>query len=298
MSTSLRTTLGPVGLALCVPLLFSSCSPSPSSDSTEPGGSVLALLPTEGKRLDVGDEVESTLSSSDIRGADESYLEAWTVEGRPGDTFSIDLISDEFDSYLYVVGPGLEETLHDDDGGGACHARIDFTVLEPGVFHVVVTTLGARETGAFRLRVSETPQPRISRTCGGVNGHDLLELDTDGRTIRIGESHAGRLTGAELSIHSDRPVQAWALEGIGGQTVTIRLESDDFDAYLYLFGPGMAAVETNDDGPSGLDSELTVTFPESGTYVIGAASLREGAIGTYTLRVIPMGGLTEDDQDG
>ena len=249
------------------------------------GTSVLTLLSTGGRKLEIGDEVRGTLSASDHLSLNESHLEAWALKGQPGQTVSIDLVSDDFDSYLYVVGPGLGETLRDDNGGGACHSRLDFTFLEAGVFHVVVSSSSSRQTGTYQLRVSEEPGPRVAMSCGGIDGLALTALPTAGRELWRGETAFGRLSGGEASIENDRPVQAWALEGLAGETATIRLESDDYDAYLYLFGPGLTEAMSNDDGGAGLNSELTVTFPETGTYTVGAGALSSGATGSYSLTV-------------
>ena len=110
------------------------------ADAWSQGTSVLTLLNTDGRQLEIGDEVRGALSASDFITSGDSYVEAWALEGRPGQEVSIDLVSDDFDSYLYVVGPGLSETLTDDDGGGACHARVNFTILDRGVFHVVASS--------------------------------------------------------------------------------------------------------------------------------------------------------------
>ena len=249
------------------------------------GTSVLTLLRTDRRRLEIGDEVRGALSASDYVGVNESYLEAWALKGRPRQTVSIDLVSDDFDSYLYVVGPGLGETLRDDNGGGACHSRLDFTFLERGVFHVVASSSSSRQTGTYQLRVSEEPGPRVAMSCGGIDGLALSALPTAGRELRRGEPGVGRLSGGEASIDNDRPVQAWALEGLAGETAVIRLESDDYDAYLYLFGPGLTETMSNDDGGGGLHSQLTVTFPETGTYTVGAGALSSGATGSYSLTV-------------
>ena len=249
------------------------------------GTSVLTLLETDGRRIKAGDEVQGSLSASDYVDVGGSYLEAWAFRGKQGDRVTIDLISDDFDSYLYVVGPGLSETLRDDDGGGACHARVELNVLERGVFYVVASTSGSGRTGTYRLRVSDEPTPRAAMSCGGIEGQRLTALSTEGRELERETPNFGRLTGGEPSIDNDRPVQAWALRGRAGERVTIRLESDDFDAYLYAFGPGMSEVMTNDDGAGGLDSELTFTFSESATYIVGAAALSSGSMGSYTLSV-------------
>lgn len=252
-------------------------------DSRATGTSVLTLLDTGRRSLEIGDEVQGALSASDYVGVNGSYLEAWSLKARAGQTISIDLQSDDFDSYLYVVGPGLSETLRDDDGGGACHSRLDFTVLESGVFHVVASSSGSQTTGTYRLRVSAEPQPRASISCGGVDPSALTALPTEGRELTMGEIAFGHLSGIEPSIENGRPVQAWALEGHAGERVTVRLLSDDYDAYLYLFGPGMSETMTDDDSAGDLDSELTITFPQTGRYTVGAGALSSGSSGSYRL---------------
>ncbi len=249
------------------------------------GTSVLTLLSTDGRELKIGDEVRGALSASDFITAGNSYVEAWALEGRPGQEVSIDLISDDFDSYLYVVGPGLGETLTDDDGGGACHARINFTVLDRGVFHVVASSTAWRQTGTYQIRVSEEPGPVTERSCGGVDGSELAALPTDGRQLTWLVPVRGRLSGAEATIRDGQPVQAWSLRALAGETATIRLESDDFDAYLFVYGPGMSETMSDDDSGGGLNSELTVWFPETATYTVGASALSAGSTGSYSLTV-------------
>ena len=249
------------------------------------GTSVLTLLSTDGRELEIGDEVRGALSASDFITANDSYVEAWALDGRPGQEVSIDLVSDDFDSYLYVVGPGISETLTDDDGGGACHARINFTILDRGVFHVIASSTSWRQAGTYQLRVSEEPGPVAQMSCGGIAGSELTGLPTDGRRLTWGELVRGHFTGVEATIRNDQPVQAWALEALAGETATIRLQSDDFDAYLFAFGPGMSEVMSDDDSGGGLDSELTLSFWETGTYTIGASALSSGSTGSYSLTV-------------
>ena len=259
--------------------------------------SVLTLLDTDGRELKIGDEVQGALSVSDFINTDDRYVEAWAFRGRPGQDVSIDLVSDDFDSYLYVVGPGLEETLGDDDSGGACHSRINLTVLDRGVFHVVASSSGSRQTGTYQLRLSREAGPIVEWSCGGVDGAALAALPTDGRELTWGEPVRGRLSGPEATLGDGKPVQAWTIEALEGETATIRLESEDFDSYLFAYGPGMSETMTDDDSGGGLNSELTILFPETGTYTIGAGALSTGSTGSYSLSVtdpIDMHSLSTD----
>jgi hypothetical protein len=269
-------------LAGCDPLSLSSLFQTRST-----GASILTLLDTDGRKLEVGEEMGGALSTSDFTGVNDGYLEAWSLKARSGQKLWVDLMSDDFDSYLYIVGPGISDPLRDDDSGGACNARVEFSVLESGVFSVIASSSGSRQAGTYRLRVSDEPLPAVTRSCGGVDGSALSALATPTRVLEWDTPAVGFLAGGDPSIEQGRPVHVWTLQGVAGQRATIRLESDDYDAFLYFFGPGMNEALTDDDGGAGTDSELTVTFPASGTFTVGAAALSSGSTGSYTLVVQP-----------
>lgn len=246
--------------------------------------SLFELLDPEGE-LRVGAEVRGALSAADVRAPDDSYLEAWTLEGQAGESVTVDMISDEFDTYLYVVGPGLGETLRDDDSGGACHARITFTFLETGTFSVVASSTTSQQTGPYTLRASDTPGPTAGYSCGGMNPALINDLPTDGRRLALGDVVSGNLTGESPTLDEGRKAEAWLLEGRAGDPVVVILESDAFDAYLYVTGPGLADVLYDDDGAGELNSRLTFTFPVDGDYLVVASQLSGGETGAYTIRV-------------
>ena len=63
-------------------------------------------------------------------------------------------LSDDFDAYLYIDGPGLDGAYADVDGGGGLNARIDFVAPQDGVYRLVATSYQTEVTGAYRLRVT------------------------------------------------------------------------------------------------------------------------------------------------
>ncbi len=71
---------------------------------------------------------------------------------RGGDFATIELMSEDFDSYLFLVGPGLPEPLSDDDGGEGLNSRLAISFPADGVYRVVASSLGGA-TGTFTLRV-------------------------------------------------------------------------------------------------------------------------------------------------
>lgn len=243
------------------------------------------LLDTHGRELSVGQEGRGALSSSDYVSADDKFLEAWSLEGRAGDTVTIDLTSDDFDTYLYLVGPGLAETMRDDDGGGGCNARLYVTFLESGTFRVVASSAGPRTTGPYVIQVYDEAPATPAYGCGEVNPAVVESLETGGRSLRLGRTVSGTLSSADQTIESGRPAQAWQLRGRAGDAVVVTLESDAFDAYLYLAGPGLDQVLADDDSAGDLNSRISLTFPESAVYTVVVSALEGGGSGAYTLRV-------------
>ena len=235
-------------------------------------------------RLILEQEVRGSLSASGYTSPTDAYLDVWELQGKAGESVTIDLKSADFDAVLYVVGAGLAETLDDDDGGGRCDARVEIRFLEDGVYRVVATTGAARTTGVYTIRASANPPAPPEITCGGTDPAAFAALPVAGQ-LTVGGSVGGALGAGDPRLEGDKYADAWELTGEAGQTVTIRLESDAYDAYLVVVGPGLASPLTDDDSAGELNSELTVTFPESGVYRVIATSAGTGSTGAYRLTV-------------
>lgn len=261
------------GALLCCPIPGHSQSPS-----------VLSLLPAEEDVLDVGDERTGALSASDYRSPTDAYLDAWELNGQAGASVTVDLRSDDFDAMLWVVGPGLGETLHDDDGGGGCHSRITFTFLDSGTFRVIVGSVTPGATGTYTLRTATRAEPAPSHGCGEPNPAQLAELPTEDRTLSMGSIGTGSFDFVTPSLEG-RPVEAWTLHATAGEPLSIVLEADAFDSYLYLLGPGIEGALADDDGAGDLNSRIELTPSSDGPFTVVASALSDGATGAYTLRV-------------
>lgn len=75
----------------------------------------------------------------------------------------------------------------------------------------------------------------------------------------------------------------YALTLNAGQTVSITLASDAFDAYLRLKDPSGMVVAEDDDSGGNLNSAVVFTAPSAGTYQIEVGSFGGTATGAYTL---------------
>jgi len=194
------------------------------------------------------------------------------LDASAGERVSIVMTSDDFDSYLFLSGPGLDEIMTNDDGAGDLNSLIELTLPADGPYTVVAAALSSGSSGAYTLRVEEPA--------------DLSTLPTAGRSIDLGQRVEGQLGSLDPVVVEGRRGQVWAFQGVAGQQVVIDLVSDDFDCYLYLAGPGLPEPLSDDDSGGDLDSRLTLSLPETGEYRIIASSL-SGGTGAYSLSVGP-----------
>lgn len=255
-----------------------------SAQATRSGGSMLWLVPSAGT-IESGTKQNGTLSSSDFYGPNDIYVDVWELQGTAGSSITIDLESEDFDPVLYVVGPGLAETLYDDDSGGKCNSRITLRFLESGVYRVAATTTSTRTTGVYTLSAMADAPAASQVPCGGPDPGAFMNLAVAGRIEAGGTPTSGTLDAGDPTLEDGSWAEVWEIDGQQGQTITIRLQSEAFDSFLYVTGPELGGVITDDDSGGELHSQITFTFPATGTYRIIASSVESGTSGAYTLTV-------------
>ena len=108
------------------------------------------------------------------------------------------------------------------------------------------------------------------------------------RTIALGDTVRDSLTRRDALLPAESTyAQQWRLAGRAGQTVTIDLKADAFDAYAFLLGPGLDAAAPQDDDSGGrCNARLTVRLPQTGDYFIVVTSSERFATGAFTLTVV------------
>ena len=257
--------------------------------------SLSAALPT----IRVGESVNGALTDRDSLYPDTSYFKFYqfTAPG-PSDTITLDLSSDDFDPVLIVRGDDLDNSIINDDGGPGCSSRIVRAFPSRGPYRILVNTTNSpkRQTGNFTLSITRGAKPVQEHgnadchppqgTGGGAESR--LPSRATAHSIDVGQTQQGRLsTGDVLLNHDSTYAQAWTIQGRAGQTVTIDLESDDFDAYLFLRGPGISGGRDFQDDDSGgaCNARLTATFPQDGEYEIVVNTQDHYKTGAFTLSV-------------
>ena len=114
----------------------------------------------------VGATIRDSLGRRDVLLAAEStYAQQWKLAGTAGQIVTIDLVSDAFDAYAFLLGPGLDKPPQDDDSGGRCNARLTARLPKTGDYVVVVTTSDRLATGRFTLTVVSGSRPVSLAPC-------------------------------------------------------------------------------------------------------------------------------------
>jgi hypothetical protein len=132
-----------------------------------PGAAAAQGKPAPHGTLAVGDTVRDSLTRRDVvLAAESTYAQEWRLSGRAGETVTIDLASDAFDAYAFLLGPGFDQASpQDDDSGGRCNARLSVRLPQTGDYFVVVTSRERHATGAFTLSLVAGPTPASLAPC-------------------------------------------------------------------------------------------------------------------------------------
>jgi len=113
-----------------------------------------------------GATIRDSLGARDVvLAAESTYAQPWKLAGAAGEIVTIDLTSDAFDAYEFLLGPGLDRPPQDDDSGGRCNARLTVRLPRTGDYTIVVTSTDKFATGPFSLSVSVGAKPKSLNPC-------------------------------------------------------------------------------------------------------------------------------------
>jgi Bacterial pre-peptidase C-terminal domain len=257
---------------------------------------LMTLVAAQTPVIRVGETVNGSLTKSDSLYPDNSYFKFYEFTAPVGQVITIELSSDDFDPVLIVRGADLDNSIINDDGGPGCSARISRKFPSRGPYRILVNTTAdpQKQTGRFSLSITQGSKPvqetgntdcqppqRATNTAGTSGAGSA-------HTIAIGQAQQGNLSRNDVLLTSDSTyAQAWTIQGRAGTTITIDLESEAFDAYLFLRGPGISGGRDFQDDDSGgsCHARLTATFPQTGEYEIVVNTADHYATGAFTLSV-------------
>ncbi|NEQ40526.1 MAG: tetratricopeptide repeat protein [Okeania sp. SIO3I5] len=238
------------------------------------------------KQLDLNAliEVKGNLDrESNVLSVDNSYYDLYAFEGKAGQKISIDMSSNQIDSYLILLNSNDQELAQDDDSGGEKNARIIITLPEDGTYKLLANSYEAGESGEYELKVQvigirnsgdSTPVAYSSRTRGNRTARNSGN-STPSQT-QDAESHFRQ--GFE---HHNRGEYEKA---IADYNQAIRLNSKDASTYYYR---GMAYYRNKNVKKAMLDLEKAAElFKQQGNQQWYQYSLDQ-------LKKIRLGGFTQ-----
>jgi len=100
-------------------------------------------------------EITDTLSENDIPTGVGGFARDYTVRLEDGDQVAIDLISEEFDTLVTLLGPDGTTVGENDDGpDGTTNSLLFARITQSGTYTVRVRSYAGQGTGEFLLRVA------------------------------------------------------------------------------------------------------------------------------------------------
>ena len=150
--------------------------------------------------------------------------------------------------------------------GGAGLARVGALPIQKGLQPKLKEKSLVSEMALGRTQAAS---PYLKQTAG----NDLMDTH-------------GVLEPGDRTLKGGRLIDVYQFEGAAGQTVSIVLESLDFDAYLLLVdADGQLMAENDDADPSTTDAFLTQTLPADGIYEVAASAYDSSGQGRYRLTI-------------
>ncbi len=115
---------------------------------------VVPKIPVVKGVLTFNDRLAANDAQDEARGPG-FFCKVYKVNMVKGKTYTIDMVSNQMDSYLRLEDSKKTRLLEDDDSGGNLNARIVFQPQASGTYRVIATTFGAGMQGAFTLTVRD-----------------------------------------------------------------------------------------------------------------------------------------------
>ena len=221
-----------------------------------------------------------------------SYARYYTFTlAQPSDV-TITLESNDADTYLYLrdgdvrSGAVGDDRQNDDIEPGNTNSQITATALPAGKYTIEATTYGAGETGDFTLTVS------------GLDGGTGPAPDPCAatETVADGQTLGQWAPGCDSAVAERGHARYYTFTLAQPSDVTITLESNDADTYLYLRDGDVRSGAVGDDRqnddiePGNTNSQITATALPAGKYTIEATTYEVGQTGSFTLTLTGLGG--------
>ncbi|MEC4807018.1 MAG: tetratricopeptide repeat protein, partial [Jaaginema sp. PMC 1080.18] len=153
-------------------------------------------------------------SNSAVLEDDGSYYETHTFEGQEGETLTITLSSEDFDTYLLLVAPTAETIAQNDDSTDGTNSQIVVTLPATGTYTVIANSYEAGATGNYSLEIrTATERDQALATADELN-QQAMTLDSEGRYTEAVPLAKRALAIREEQLGENHPDVATSLNGL------------------------------------------------------------------------------------
>jgi hypothetical protein len=218
----------------------------------------------------LGSTVNGSLAATDCHLTTGEYVDFYGVTLTTAQALSFNMTSATLDSWLEMYdAAGNLVAVNDDVAADDVDATV--RVFAPsGNYFLGASTANTNATGAYQLS--------SAALAGNVNCQEnwiVPGVIIPGTIAATDCNFSGYLADEYIVVLSP------------GQTLTVKLESGDFDAYLELYDLDFNLIEDDDDGAGGTNSLLTYTYNGTGitAVFIDATTFDPGETGSYSLTV-------------
>ena len=201
-----------------------------------------------------------TTEDCDSRFRIDSDAHSYRFQLAEGDRIRIDLVSDDADSYLYLLAADGSRITDNDDGGADLDARIERD-LAAGTYVVEATTVGGRGRGPADFTLSITH----------VAGCEPVHLGTLEPGVDLTASGTWTIDTCGSFVVAEHPAYAYSFTLPQSGRVLIDLISADGDPVLSLATSDGRFIGANDDGGGRRNARIE-QYLAAGTYLIEATT--------------------------
>jgi hypothetical protein len=218
-------------------------------------------------------QLTGELAQGDSQLQSGEFTDTFPLQGVAGQQVEISLSSDQFDTYLALSGPGVQEYNDDDTANNTRNSRLVATLPASGQYTIHVTSYAAGEVGAYQLNIRPSQATTASDALAGG----------DAQSFAAGQTMNGELAAGDTTLTSGEFIDTMRFQGTAGQRVTIDMRSTALDPYLILLAPSGAQEDNDDISANDRNARIETTLAETGEYRIGATTYQPGETGAYVV---------------
>lgn len=216
------------------------------------------------ERLQPVDSLKGVLSEADCRLSDGTFYKDYLLTLPVRGVIQLDLnATNGFDGTILLRNEAGSKA----GAGSSIHRTV-----ESGVYHVLINALQPGQTGDFSFRSGFTPEPGVLCSQFGLIG--------------AGQTVAGRLTDAGCRLPDGSAFDGYRFRALGAGTLTVTMQSVDFNAYLILRTDEGRQLAFDDNSGGGTNASFSAPVNGNQIYtIIAAAATAAEKAGGYAVSV-------------